>query len=50
MEKYFELLKDAAERLTEKAEQGDAIVIDLECVERLLRAAERKIETANISE
>ena len=46
MEKYFELLNNAAELIARKAAQGTAIVIDLKRIESLLSAAELKIETA----
>lgn len=47
MEKYIELLSNAAEQLARKTAQGAAIVVDLERIERILDAAERKIETAH---
>lgn len=44
MEKYLDLLSTTAEQLARKAEQGALIIADLERIERLLIAAERKIE------
>ncbi len=44
MEKYIDLLNVAAEQLARKAEQGAMIIVDLERIERLLSAAERKME------
>lgn len=46
MEKYFELLSNAAEQVAHKAAQGTAIIADLKCINCILSAAERKIETA----
>ena len=45
MEKYLELLSNTAEQLARKAAQGAAIVVNLERIERILSAAEIKIET-----
>lgn len=47
MEKYIELLNNVAEQLAQKTAPGAAIVVDLERIERILSAAERKIETAH---
>lgn len=47
MEKYIKLLSNAAEQLAQKAAQGAAIVVDLERIERILNAAECKIEAAD---
>lgn len=44
MEKYIDFLSIAAEQLARKAEQGALIIVDLERIESLLSAAERKIE------
>lgn len=46
MEKYFELLDNAVDQLARKAAQGAAIIVDLERIERILNAAELKIDIA----
>lgn len=46
MEKYTQLLNNAAERVAREAAQGIAIIVDLERVKCILNAAESKIETS----
>lgn len=47
MEKYFDLLSNIAEQLTQQAVQWSAVAVDLERIEQLLSAAECKIEAAD---
>ena len=47
MEKYNELLSDVAERVARKTAHGEALAVDLECIERILSVAERKIKAAD---
>lgn len=47
MEKYIDLVCSVAERVAYQAEQGLVLLVNLEGMEALLSAAERKIGAAN---